>query len=115
MRKKITEYIDMDINKELWVCNRCEYEIASAHDSYKKGLLLYERNPRDIHQPLIEGEYSFAPDPEWASIIEFYCPGCGTMVETETLAVGHPLTHDIDIKVEDVKKRMEEQTIKAQD
>jgi acetophenone carboxylase len=103
MRKKITEYIDLDLNKNHWVCNKCDHDIISADQNYKKGLLIYERDPREIHQPHIEGEHTFAADPNWVRLLEFYCPGCGTMVETEMLAVGHPITHDIEIDLSNIK------------
>src|SRR5213595_2909741 len=103
MRKKITEYIDLDLDKKYWVCNKCDHEIISADQNFKKGLLIYERDPREIHQPHLEGEHTFSPDPNWVRLLEFYCPGCGTMVETETLAVGHPITHDIEIDLANVK------------
>jgi len=108
MRKRITEYIDLDVSNKMWVCNKCDHEIGAAGYSYKKGLLLYDRDPREIHQPHIEGDYTFSPDPNWVRLVEFYCPGCGTMVETETLAVGHPLTHDIEIDLEKVNTKEED-------
>jgi acetophenone carboxylase len=40
-------------------------------------------------------------------IVEFYCPGCGTQIETEYLPPGHPITHDIEIDLEALKKRLE--------
>jgi acetophenone carboxylase len=68
--------------------------------------LIYNRDPREIHQSLIEGEFTFAPDPGWIRIVEFYCPKCGTQIETEYLPPGHPLTHDIEIDVDSLKARL---------
>jgi acetophenone carboxylase len=39
-------------------------------------------------------------------ILEFYCPGCGTQVETEYLPPGHPITHDIEIDIDRLKERL---------
>jgi acetone carboxylase, gamma subunit len=39
-------------------------------------------------------------------IVEFYCPGCSTQVETEYLPPGHPITHDIEIDVDRLKERL---------
>ena len=39
-------------------------------------------------------------------IVEFYCSGCGTQLETEYLPPGHPITHDIEIDVERLKQRL---------
>jgi len=108
MRKKITEYINLDVKNKQWLCNTCDHNLGNAEDSYKKGLLLYNRDPGEIHDPHVEGEYTFSPDANWVRIVEFYCPGCGTMVETETLAVGHPLTHDIEIDLDNINESVED-------
>jgi len=38
--------------------------------------------------------------------VEFYCPGCGTQIETEYLPPGHPITWDIEIDVDSLKTRL---------
>ncbi len=104
-KRQITEYLDVDLEKEIWCCNRCGHELISARENYKKGLLVCERDPREIHRPIIEGDFTFAPDPKWCRIVEFYCPECGTMMENEYLPPGHPLTHDIEIDIDKLKKK----------
>lgn len=103
MTVAITEYLEIDLDAEVWRCRACGDEIAPARESYKRGLLLYDRDPRDIFPAGIDGEHGFAPDPRWCRIVEYYCPGCGTQVETEYLPPGHPLTHDIEIDVDALK------------
>lgn len=105
MRRRITEYLDIDLEAESWVCNRCDREIASARENYKRGCLVYDRNPQEIHPPEIEGGFTFSPDPEWMRFVEFYCPGCGTLLETEPLPPGHPITHDIELDVDRLKEK----------
>ena len=105
-RLRITEYLDIDLDREQWLCERCGRVLGSARESYKKGCLLYARDPREVHPPIVEGNFSFAPDPLWVRIVEFYCPGCGTQVETEYLPPGHPITHDIEIDLDILKKRL---------
>ena len=61
----------------------------------------------EIHAPIVEGQFSFSPDPLWVRIVEFYCPGCGTQIDTEYLPPGHPLTHDIEIDMDALKKRLQ--------
>lgn len=80
-------------------------ELISAGESYKKGCLVYDRDPSTVHPPVVEGPYSFSPDPEWCRYLEFYCPGCGTMIECEVLPPGHPITHDIDLDIVKLKQR----------
>ena len=105
-RIRFTEYLDLDMEAELWRCNRCDAELVSARRPYKEGCLVYERDPREIHPPLIEGEFTFSPDPDWVRILEFYCPGCGAQVETEYLPPGHPITVDIELDVDNLKARL---------
>jgi acetone carboxylase gamma subunit len=104
-REPITEYLEIDLETERWHCRRCGHEIGSAREDYKRGLLLYDRDPRDIYQAKIDAEYSHAPDPEWCRIVEFYCPGCATQVEVEYLPPGHPLTHDLQLDIDELRAR----------
>jgi acetone carboxylase, gamma subunit len=106
-RLRITEYLDLDLNSEQWMCNRCNRVIGPARENYKKGCLVHDRDPREIHPPLVSGPFNFSPDPLWVRIVEFYCPGCGTQVETEYLPPGHPITHDIEIDVDRLKERLQ--------
>jgi len=95
-RVQITAYLEVELETETWICARCDERIADAADNYKTGCRVAERDPTEVHKPELDGEYTFAPDPEWCRIVEFYCPGCGTMLETEYLPPGHPITHDVD-------------------
>jgi acetone carboxylase gamma subunit len=110
----ITEYLAIDLESERWLCRVCNRDLADAHDNYKTGLLVYDRDPREIHKPILDESYEFtyAPDPGWCRIIEFYCPGCGTQVENEYLPPGHPLTHDLELDIESLKRRHAEATTK---
>lgn len=105
-RIRVTEYLDLDIEKERWHCNRCGRELGLARENYKKGCLICDRDPREIHPPLVAGEFTFSPDPLWVRIIEFCCPGCGVQMETEYLPPGHPLTWDIEIDLDSLKERI---------
>jgi acetone carboxylase gamma subunit len=105
-RIRITEYLDLDIERERWVCHCCGHEIGPARENYKQGCLLYDRDPREIHPPLVSGEFNFSPDPLWVRIVEIYCPGCGTQIETEYLPPGHPITYDIELDLDSLKERL---------
>ncbi|GCL74175.1 acetophenone carboxylase [Paenibacillus naphthalenovorans] len=111
----ITEYLDIDLESEMWHCNRCEHALISARKNYKEGLLVYNRDPSEVHKEVIEGEYTFSPDPNWMRILEFYCPGCGTQVETEYLPPGHPITHDIEIDIDSLKQRLQKGELEIHD
>lgn len=103
---RITEYLDLDVERELWMCNRCGREIGSARQSYKRGCLLYDRDPQEIHPPVVDASFSFSPDPLWVRVVECYCPECGAQIETEYLPPGHPLTWDIEIDLDRLKERL---------
>ncbi len=62
-RLRFTEYLDLDLDEEVWRCNRCDAVLISAREEYKRGCLVYDRDPREIHPPLIEGDYTFPPIP----------------------------------------------------
>jgi acetone carboxylase, gamma subunit len=102
MRVPMTEYLVIDLDSERWVCRVCSHDMGSAHDNYKPGTLVYDRDPREIHQPIIDPdryEYTFSPDPGYCRILEYYCPGCGTQIEVEYVPPGHPPTEDLVIDV----------------
>lgn len=105
MKRRITENLDVDLERETWTCHYCDKELISARKNFKEGCLVCARDPREIYQPLVEGEYSFAPNPDWVRIVEFYCPHCGVMIENEILPLGHPLTHEIELDVEALKEK----------
>lgn len=106
VRLRITEYLEVDLAREMWVCQRCGGDLGSARRSYKRGCRVADRNPQEIHRPLAPGErYTLAPDPEWVRLLEFYCPHCFTLIETEYLPPGHPITVDIELDIDRLKAR----------
>ncbi len=48
-------------------------------------------------------------------IVEFHCPGCFTQIETEYLPPGHPITHDIEIDLDKLKARLDNQELEIRD
>lgn len=106
MKVRITEYLEIDLQSELWCCQRCGRELTSARESYKRGCLVAERPLEEVHPPLVEGGlYGFCPHPDYCRLLEFYCPGCGTLIENEYLPPGHPITQDIQVDLDDLKAR----------
>jgi acetone carboxylase gamma subunit len=106
MKVLITEYLRIDLNSERWECRRCNHVIGPARDNYKEGLLVYHRDPREIHRPLLDPQKyakTFSPDPEWCAILEYYCPRCGTMVEVEYTVPGHPPVCDLELDIDALK------------
>jgi acetone carboxylase gamma subunit len=111
----VGDNLDLDLDTERWVCGKCSHDIGPADDNVKRGLLVAERDPSEIHHPLIEGPYTFSPNPEWIRILEFYCPGCGLQVETEYLPPGHPITNTTEFDIARIKARIAAGEIVLQD
>ncbi|HET9692761.1 MAG TPA: acetone carboxylase subunit gamma [Steroidobacteraceae bacterium] len=108
MKVLITEYLRIELDTEQWECRRCGHELGDARDNYKRGLLVYDRDPREIHKPLLDPKLydrTYSPDPAWCRILEYYCPQCGTMVEVEYLPPGHPPVRDIEFDIDALKEQ----------
>ncbi len=102
----ITENLRIDLDSEQWECRACNAELISARDNYKRGLLVYNRDPREIHKALLDPDkykLTYAPNPDWCRILEYYCPRCGSMIETEYLPPGHPPVRDIELDIDALK------------
>lgn len=105
LRVQITEYLDIDIDNEMWHCNRCGYGLVSARENYKKGCLVYDRDPRTVCRSITEAEWDYSPNSDWCRFVEFYCPDCGTLVEVDVLPPGHPLVHDVELDIDKLKEK----------
>ena len=105
LKVRITEHLDIDIDDEMWHCNRCGHGLISARENYKRGCLVYDRDPRTIYRPVTEAEYDYSPNPDWCRFVEYYCPDCGTLVELDVLPPGHPLVHDVELDIDRLKEK----------
>jgi acetone carboxylase gamma subunit len=108
MKVPMTEYLQIDLDRELWMCRVCATDLGPARSPYKEGLLVYARDPREIHKPILNPElydFTFAPDPKWVQILEYYCPECGTLMEVEYLPPGHPPVNDMEFDLDALKKQ----------
>lgn len=106
MKVYVTDALTIDLAAEQWECRACGDALGSARENYKRFMALRPRDPREIHAPIIDPsryEFTFAPDPEWLTIVEYYCPSCGHMAEAEYLPPGHPPTHDIEFDIDALK------------
>jgi acetone carboxylase gamma subunit len=109
-KMRITESVSIDLDKEMWCCSRCNAEIYSARESYLKGCLVYERPANEIYGPPIPikqdaSVISYAPEPDFMRIVEFYCPNCGTMMTVQYLPPGHPIISEIELDIDKLKQR----------
>jgi len=106
MKVRITESLAVDLDREKWCCHACGHELAGARENYKTGCLIAEVPLEVAHPPLVTADtHSFTPNPEYCRLLEFYCPGCGITLENEYLPPGHPLTHEIELDIDALKRR----------
>ena len=101
-QRAITEYLAIDLEKERWLCRRCQRDLGSARENYKLGLVFRQRDPGEVHSSGL-GEPRYTPDPQWCRLVEMFCPGCATLIEVEYLPPGHPITYDIEIDIDALK------------
>lgn len=108
LRVRITEYLDIDVLREMWRCHVCDHELISARENYKRGCLVYERDPKEIHPPIFTegGPWQLTTVDGYGVFVEYYCPGCGTNLETEHLPEGYPPPHDIQVDIDALKAKM---------
>jgi acetophenone carboxylase len=114
VKRRITEYLDIDLETSEWQCNRCGTSLGPATQNYKQGCLIAQRSPEEIWEPLVDGPVTFSYNPGWCRIVEFYCPGCGGMMEVEMLPPGHPITHDIELDLDALRARAEAEAADAE-
>jgi len=111
VKRQITEGLDIELHPDSigdwrWLCHDCGHDLGPAEKNYKKGCLIHSRLPNEVWPPQIDEVYSFSYNAGWMRLVEFYCPGCGTMIELEVLPPGHPLTHDIELDLESLRQRV---------
>ena len=110
MRVPMTEYLFIDLDSERWLCRICGQDLGDARGNYKEGTLVYDRDPREIHPPILDPEryeFTFSPDPDFCRILEFCCPQCGTQIEAEYLPPGHPPTVDMIWDIDSLREKWE--------
>ena len=107
-RVRVAEYLNIDLSTRHWHCVVCVHDLGPAERNYKESCLVAARDPREIHDPGHDAPGAvagFSPNPDWCRIVEFYCPGCATLLEVEYLPPGHPITHDIAIDLDALEQR----------
>jgi acetone carboxylase gamma subunit len=61
MRIPMTEYLIIDLETERWNCKVCSQDLGDARGNYKEGTLVYDRDPTEIHQSILDPEkYEFS-------------------------------------------------------
>jgi acetone carboxylase gamma subunit len=108
---RIAEYLDIELDSETWHCHVCAHGLGPATESYKKGCLVAERAVTEIYPPVFPAgsQFTLSTDPEYGVFVEFYCPGCGTMIVNECLPAGYPPPNDLLPDLEALRARAVDQ------
>jgi len=75
-------------------CAACGSEVGSVRDGYKADCLR-EDHPVSRANPLVGAPERFIDDP--VVFRQFFCPGCGRLIETEVAAQDDPPLHDVQL------------------
>lgn len=66
----------------------CGQEFGDYRNNWKENALVFARDTEEKLEEVYRGPRK--PDPTWCIIREFYCPGCGTQLEVETVMPHYP-------------------------
>ena len=86
MRLSPTLNIDTDGDRRILSCAKCGHQIGPATEPWKPNAALRERLMEDL------GPLHFSGGPVY--LREFSCPGCATLLDTETAQAGDPFLND---------------------
>ncbi len=75
-----------------WACSKCSAELGPVTENYKDGCIR-EDNEVSSSNPLIGDPARFIDDP--VAFRQFYCSGCGTLVDNEVAVCADPILRDI--------------------
>jgi predicted RNA-binding Zn-ribbon protein involved in translation (DUF1610 family) len=110
---RVTESLDIDLESEKWCCHHCGEVMNSAREPFMKGTLVYEKPAGEIYGDPVklsrDTTISYAPDPDFMRVIEFYCPGCGALISVQYLPPGHPIPNEIQLDIDHLKARYSEE------
>ena len=66
----------------------CGQEFGDYRVNWKEFALVYERDTEEKLEEIYRGRRK--PDPQWQTIREFYCPGCGVQLDVEAVLPLYP-------------------------
>ncbi|MDY7039031.1 MAG: hydantoinase B/oxoprolinase family protein, partial [Thermodesulfobacteriota bacterium] len=92
---KLTPHVNVvedENGNKVAMCSHCDFAYCDAREDYKLYSLIYDRAPSGV-MPL-----HLAPDDDWATYREFYCPGCGSQTEVDQAPKGMPIIPNARIK-----------------
>jgi N-methylhydantoinase B len=79
-------------------CAKCDSDLGPTRDNYKDHCLR-EDNPIQASSPLVGDPHRFIDDEP--VFRQFFCPGCGTLIENEIAVAQDPVLHDIEVVIDE--------------
>ena len=79
-----------------WACRKCTAELGPADGNYKAGCIREDR-PVAQSNPLVGAPERFIDDA--VEFRQFYCPGCGGLIENEIAVAQDAVLRDIEISL----------------
>ena len=98
-----SERILLPLTDELYIVERhqdrlvkcsCGHEFGDYRENWKLKALIHVRDSDEEIDELYPATYPSRPDRELCEIREYYCPGCGSQLEVETVPFGYPIVFD---------------------
>jgi N-methylhydantoinase B len=75
-------------------CTKCDSDLGPASDNYKDHCLR-EDNPIEASSPLVGDPHRYIDDEP--VFRQFFCPGCGALIENEIAVATDPVLRDIEV------------------
>ena len=106
-RIHVAEYLDLDVDSERWHCHSCGHDVGDARENYKTGLLIHERDPGEIHRPMIDGRVHLRPEPRVDADHRVLLPGLRpARSRPSTCPRVIPITHDTEIDIDALQRKL---------
>ncbi|MBX9606945.1 MAG: hydantoinase B/oxoprolinase family protein [Gammaproteobacteria bacterium] len=81
-----------DAGGSYWACSKCSADLGPLHDNYKHHCIR-EDKPVASSNPLIGDPARYIDDD--VSFRQFFCTGCGSLVDNEISVTSDPVLHDV--------------------
>ncbi len=89
--RQLDIHLAVDDDRGVIVCRGCGEEICDADENYKLHALC-DRKPLQEAGPLVNDPSDYVDDE--VEFRQFYCPGCGTLLENELIRADIEPVHD---------------------
>jgi N-methylhydantoinase B len=93
--RQLDVHMAVDDDRGAIVCRNCEETICDADENYKLHALC-DRKPLTEAGPLVNDPSEYVD--EEVEFRQFYCPGCGTLLENEVVLAELEPVHDKELR-----------------